>query len=111
MRGAIDAAAGRCKCYSVRVPRRRDLTVPLAQCRDCPVADQPNPPLHVTPGVVPPLLPCRHLGPETGKLLPCRGCRGLVRLKEFACAKHGTTTLALCTDRGCYEPLPAVSED
>jgi hypothetical protein len=36
---------------------------------------------------------CIHLGGATGQLIECPSCQGNVRVKLFACALHGTTSL------------------
>jgi hypothetical protein len=54
--------------------------------------------------------PCRHLGKDTGQLVPCGDGKGC-RKKVFACAIHGKCTarkvagLASCDD--CDERQPA----
>lgn len=58
--------------------------------------------------------PCQFLGPQTG-LRECTGCRGNVRVKEFACthAEHvaagrSTTTYRDCQQCGDYTPVERV---
>jgi len=56
-----------------------------------------------------PLPPCLHLGAPTGESVACPSCQGSVSLKLFACAVHGTATLAKrvdgygCCDSQCAE--------
>ncbi len=48
---------------------------------------------------------CRHLGPELG-LKECQGCRGRVRVKEFACLhpRHAKTQLSACATCTDFAP-------
>jgi hypothetical protein len=40
-----------------------------------------------------PITECSARGEPTGETVPCRTCRGEIRLKVFACSKHGRCTL------------------
>jgi hypothetical protein len=51
--------------------------------------------------------PCRHLGAATGGTIACPGCGGTVALKSFACAVHGSCTIARAVaDAACCAGCP-----
>jgi hypothetical protein len=55
---------------------------------------------------------CRYLGPHIGGR-ECKGCRGKVRLKLFACLHpdHTDTTLRDCRHCGDYQPVEEPEEE
>ncbi len=78
-------------------------------CRVCPLWREPPPAEFRAFPPVPPPLPrglCHYLGEETG-LRECPSCRGMVRLKVFAChhPRHRETVLTECASCVDYEAL------
>jgi hypothetical protein len=78
------------------VPRPCQALHPLdpAGCHLCRWWVAPGPRARKVRAAWGPAAPCRHLGPETGKVVECPGCRGVVRLKLLSCALHGVCTAA-----------------